>query len=172
MLAQVNNILNPDAPFLAAMTGGDTLFELRTSLQLASLERRGGVSPNISPLAEVRDIGGLLTKAGFKMLTVDVDDIIVDYPDMFSLMVDLQAMGESNAVLEREKGPLSRDVMLAAEGIYKELHGNKDGTLPATFRILFWIAWKEGEGQNQPLRRGSGQASMKDILEGGGIKSV
>jgi NADH dehydrogenase [ubiquinone] 1 alpha subcomplex assembly factor 5 len=42
-LAQVNNILKPDAPFIAAMFGGDTLFELRTSLQLADTERRGGV---------------------------------------------------------------------------------------------------------------------------------
>ena len=81
MLAQVNRILKPDSPFLAAMLGGDTLFELRTSLQLADLALRGGVSTHVSPLADVRDIGGLLTKAGFKMLTVDVDDIIVDYPN-------------------------------------------------------------------------------------------
>ena len=172
MLAQVNHVLKPDAPFVATMMGGDTLYELRTSLQLASLERLGGISPHVSPLADVRDIGGLLTKAGFKMLTVDVDDIIVDYPDIFALMTDLQAMGESNAVVEREMGPIGRDVLLAAQGIYKELHGNEDGTLPATFRIIFWIAWKEGEGQSKPLARGSGQISMKDILEGGGTKSI
>ncbi|CEL08016.1 Putative Methyltransferase domain-containing protein [Aspergillus calidoustus] len=55
LLAQVNSILKPDCPFIAAMFGGDTLFELRTSLQLADLERRGGVSPHVSPLADVRD---------------------------------------------------------------------------------------------------------------------
>jgi len=63
LLAQINNILKPDSPFIAAMFGGDTLFELRSSLQLANMERRGGVIPHISPLADVRDIGGLLTKA-------------------------------------------------------------------------------------------------------------
>ncbi|MCJ1481488.1 hypothetical protein MMC06_001647 [Schaereria dolodes] len=170
VLAQVNRILKPDAPFIAAMFGGDTLFELRTSLQLADLDRRGGVSPHVSPLADVRDVGGLLGKAGFKMLTVDVDDIIVDYPSTFALMTDLQAMGESNAILGREQGAIRRDVLLANEGIYRELHGNKDGTLPATFRMIYMIGWKEGNGQAEPLPRGSGMVSIKDILEGGGIK--
>ncbi|MCJ1425211.1 hypothetical protein MMC29_003099 [Sticta canariensis] len=172
LLAQVARILLPDSPFLAVMLGGDSLFELRTSLQLADLDRRGGVSTHVSPLADVRDMGGLLTKAGFKMLTIDVDDIVVNYPDTFALMQDLQAMGESNAALRREMGGLSRDVMVANEAIYRELHGNEDGSVPATFRLIFMIGWTEGEGQQKPLARGSGQVNMKDILEGGGIKGV
>lgn len=167
LLVQTARVLQPDSPFLAAMLGGDSLFELRSSLQLADSDRRGGVSTHMSPLADVRDIGGLLTKAGFKMLTVDVDDIVVGYPDTFALMQDLQAMGESNAVLRREMGGLHKDVLLANEAIYREMYGNEDGSLPATFRIIFMIGWTEGEGQPQPLERGSGQVSIKDILEGG-----
>jgi NADH dehydrogenase [ubiquinone] 1 alpha subcomplex assembly factor 5 len=170
LLSQINSVMKPDSPFLAAMLGGDSLFELRTSLQLAEQDRLGGVSPHISPLADVRDVGGLLTRAGFKMLTVDVDDIIVEYPDIFALMMDLQAMGESNAVLRREIGPIGRDVLLAAEGIYKELQGEegRDG-IPATFRIIYMIGWTEGEGQTKPLERGSGQMNLKDVLGGGSI---
>lgn len=168
-LAQVNNVLKPDAPLIAAMMGGDTLFELRTSLQLASMDRLGGISPHLSPLADVKDVGGLLTKAGFKLLTVDIDDIVVEYPDIFALMMDLQAMGESNATLGREMGAISRDVLMAAEGIYRELHGEdaQMGGLPATFRIIYLIGWKEGEGQSQPLTRGSGTINIKDVLGGG-----
>ncbi|KAI9803711.1 MAG: hypothetical protein M1833_000623 [Piccolia ochrophora] len=168
LLTQVNNVLKPDCPFIAAMFGGDTLFELRTSLQLAELDRLGGVGPHVSPLADVRDIGGLLQKAKFKLLTVDVDDIIVDFPSTFALMADLQAMGESNAVLGREMGGIRRDVLLANEAIYRELHGNEDGTLPATFRMIYMIGWKESPNQAKPLPRGSGEVNMKDILEGKG----
>jgi NADH dehydrogenase [ubiquinone] 1 alpha subcomplex assembly factor 5 len=170
LLAQVNSILKPDAPFLAAIMGGDSVFELRTSLQLADLERRGGVSPHISPMADVKDVGGLLNRAGFKLLTVDVDDMVVEYPDTFALMMDLQAMGESNAILKSAGGlgGLSRDVLLANEGIYRQLHGEegKEG-IPATFRIIYMIGWKEGEGQSRPLARGSGQMNLKDVLGGG-----
>ncbi|KAL4953818.1 S-adenosyl-L-methionine-dependent methyltransferase [Aspergillus filifer] len=171
LLAQVNSILKPDCPFIATMFGGDTLFELRTSLQLADLERRGGVSPHVSPLADVRDVGGLLTKAGFKMLTVDVEDIVVEYPDTFALMADLQAMGENNAIVQREQGPISRDVLLANEAIYRQLHMEEGSRgIPATFRLIYMIGWKEGEGQAQPLARGSGKINMKDILGGGDFR--
>ncbi|KAL2827074.1 S-adenosyl-L-methionine-dependent methyltransferase [Aspergillus cavernicola] len=171
LLAQVNSILKPDCPFIAAMFGGDTLFELRTSLQLADLERRGGVSPHVSPLADVRDVGGLLNKAGFKMLTVDVEDIVVEYPDTFALMGDLQAMGENNAIMQREAGPISRDVLLANEAIYRQLHKEEgDRGIPATFRLIYMIGWKEGEGQSKPLARGSGDVNLKDILGGGDFR--
>lgn len=165
------------------MLGGDSLFELRTSLQLAEMERRGGVSPHVSPLVDVKDMGGLLQSAGFKMLTVDVDDIVIAYPNIFALMMDLQQMGEANAVLVREMGALGRDVLMAAEGIYRELHGEESWgdlpddalengvqggrVLPATFRLIYMIGWKEGPNQPKPLQRGSGEISMKDILEGG-----
>lgn len=165
ILSQINHVLKPDCPFIGAMLGGDTLFELRTSLQLAEQERRGGLSPHVSPLADVRDVGGLLQKAGFKMLTVDVDDIIVDYPDTFALMQDLQAMGENNAILGREMGPIRRDVLLANEAIYRELHGNPDGSIPATFRIIYMIGWREDPNQPKPLARGTGDVNLKDILE-------
>ncbi|ODM19214.1 hypothetical protein SI65_05831 [Aspergillus cristatus] len=168
LLAQVNTILKPDCPFIGVMFGGDTLFELRTSLQLADMERRGGVSPHVSPLADVRDVGGLLNRAGFKMLTVDVEDILVEFPDVFALMRDLQSMGENNAILHRELGPISRDVLLATEGIYRELHMEEGMRgIPATFRLIYMIGWKEGKGQAQPLQRGSGEVNLKDILGGG-----
>ncbi len=165
VLTQINRLLKPDAPFLGAMLGGDTLFELRTSLQLAEQERRGGLSPHVSPLADVRDVGGLMQRAGFSMLTVDVDDIVVDYPDTFSLMADLQAMGESGAILGREMGAIGRDVLLANEAIYRALHGGDDGTIPATFRIIYMIGWHPSASEPKPLARGSGQINLKDILE-------
>ncbi|CAK7263361.1 hypothetical protein SEPCBS57363_000538 [Sporothrix epigloea] len=165
VLTQINRLLKPDSPFLGAMLGGDTLYELRTSLQLAEQERRGGLSPHVSPLADVRDVGGLLQRAGFSMLTVDVDDIIVDYPDTFALMADLQAMGESSAILGREMGAIGRDVLMANEAIYRELHGNDDGTIPATFRTIYMIGWHPATKEPQPLARGSGQINLKDVLE-------
>lgn len=167
VLTQINHSLKPDSPFIAAMSGGDTLFELRGSLQLAESDRLGGIGAHVSPLADVRDVGNLLNRAGFKLLTVDVDDIIVDYPSVMHLMRDLQAMGESNAALRRTPGPISRDVLLATEAIYKEMYGNEDGSIPATFRTIYMIGWKEGEGQAQPLKRGTGEINIKDILEGG-----
>lgn len=119
-------------------------------------------------------MGGLLQKAGFKLLTVDVDDIVVEYPDTFALMQDLQAMGESNAALVRETNAglrgLGRDVLLANESIYRELHSEGGERIPATWRVIYMIGWTAGKGQPEPLARGTGEVNMKDYLEAGGKK--
>ena len=99
-----------------------------------------------------------------------MDDIIIDYPSSFALMQDLQSMGESNAVLGRELAGIRRDVLAAGEAIYHELHGNEDGSVPATYRLIYMIGWKAGPNQQKPLERGSGIVSIKDVLEGGNVK--
>lgn len=87
---QILESLKEDGVFLAAVFGGDTLYELRSALQLAEQERLGGLSPHISPFTEIRDVGSLLTRAGFSMLTIDTDEIVVNYPSVFELMWDLK----------------------------------------------------------------------------------
>ncbi|CAO3641636.1 unnamed protein product [Mucor hiemalis] len=163
-LIQIKNSLKPDGVFIGAMFGGDTLFELRTSLQLAEVERESGISPRISPMADSSDMSRILTRAGFTLTTVDVDEIQVNYPSAFELMQDLQSMGESNAVLTRRPF-LKRDTLLSAAAIYKELHGHPDGTIPATFQIIYLIGWKPSESTPLPKKRGSANASLKDVLE-------
>ncbi|MEQ2210644.1 NADH dehydrogenase [ubiquinone] 1 alpha subcomplex assembly factor 5, partial [Xenoophorus captivus] len=66
----IHQVLKPDGVFIGAMVGGETLYELRCSLQLAEMEREGGFSPHVSPYTAVTDLGNLLGQAGFTMLTV------------------------------------------------------------------------------------------------------
>ena len=62
-------------------------------------------------------------------------------------------------------------MLFRSEGIYTELHGEKDREgVPATYRVIYMIGWKEGPNQSQPLERGSGQVNIKDILGGGEFK--
>jgi len=159
--------LNEDGVFMASVFGGDTLYELRSALQLAELERKGGLSPHISPFTEVRDIGSLLTNAGFTMLTIDTDEIVVNYPSIFELMWDLKGMAESNAALNRSLH-LNRDIQFAAAAIYQQLYGKADPesgnvTVPATFQIINMLGWKPHPKQPKPLQRGSGEVSLKDL---------
>ncbi|KAI0832824.1 S-adenosyl-L-methionine-dependent methyltransferase [Trametes gibbosa] len=163
VLVQVKEALRPDGVFLGALLGGDTLFELRTSLQLAEAEREGGISPHVSPMTDSRDMSNLLGRAGFTLLTVDVDEVKVTYPSMWELVEDLQDMGENNAVAGR-RHYIHRDTLAAASAIYKEMHGNEDGTVPATFQVIYVIGWKPAPTQPKPLERGSGQTNLKDVL--------
>ncbi|XP_005813535.1 arginine-hydroxylase NDUFAF5, mitochondrial isoform X2 [Xiphophorus maculatus] len=163
-LSEIHRVLKPDGVFVGAMAGGDTLYELRCSLQLAQMEREGGFSPHVSPYTAVTDLGNLLGRARFNMLTVDVDDVQVHYPGIMELMTDLQGMGESNCAWNR-RSMLQRDTMLAAAAVYKEMYGNPDGSVPATFQILHMIGWKPHESQAKPARRGSATVSFRDLAK-------
>ncbi|EMD40369.1 hypothetical protein CERSUDRAFT_110965 [Gelatoporia subvermispora B] len=163
ILVQIREALQPDGVFLGALFGGDTLFELRTSLQLAEVEREGGISPHVSPMTDSRDMSNLMSRAGFTLLTVDIDEVKVAYPSMWELIEDLRDMGESNAVLGR-RHLIHRDTLAAASAIYKELHGQEDGSIPATFQIIYVIGWKPAPSQPKALDRGSGKTNLKDVL--------
>ncbi len=157
VLVQIRRALKPDGVFIAGLCGGDTLFELRTSLQLAEQEREGGISPRISPMADTRDMASLLSRAGFTIPTVDVDELAVGYPSMYELMHDLRDMGESNAVINR-RGQLRRDTLLSAGAIYQAMHGNEEGPegpegVPATFQLIFLIGWSPSPTQPKALKR-------------------
>ncbi|GAA5930289.1 hypothetical protein JCM3775_004353 [Rhodotorula graminis] len=162
-LVQIKRTLRPDGVFIGSMLGGDTLFELRTSLQLAELEREGGISPRISPMTDSQSVTSLLNRAGFALSTVDVDEVQIAYPSIHELVDDLKWMGEGNAVVNRRR-TLSPETLLAAGEIYKELHGLEDGSIPATFQIMHMIGWKPDPSQPKPAKRGSGSTNLADVI--------
>jgi len=187
LFREVQRILKPDGVFIGAMFGGDTLVEMRVSLQLAELEREGGFSPHVrlpaeksvfnfififSPFVEVRDLGGLLSSNGFSMLTIDTDDLKVRYPSMFPLFADLKGMAESSAAINR-KLHLHRETLLAANAVYEELYGEPGQVgqgqaaivLPATFQVYYWIGWKPDKSQPRPLKPQKSDVSLKDLYK-------
>src|SRR5688500_5607663 len=104
-LVQIRQVLKPDGLFLAAMTGGRTLSELRETLFAAETEIHGGASPRILPAADVRDLGVLLQRAGFALSVADRDVLTVRYASAFDLFADLRAMGAANTLVERTRRP-------------------------------------------------------------------
>jgi len=164
VLWQIRRLLKPDGLFLAALFGGDTLTELRQSLSAAEIETKGGVSPRVSPFADVRDLGGLLQRAGFALPVADVERTVVRYSDVLSLVRDLRVMGETNALTERSPKPMRRDMLAAALAHYAEHFADGDGKLRATFDIIYLTGWAPHDSQQQPLRPGSAKTRLADVL--------
>jgi len=165
-LAQARRSLKPDGLFLGALLGGDTLNELHHALKTAEIEIEGGLSPRLSPFADVRDVGNLLTRAGFSLPVADREVITVSYPDAFKLMSDLRGMGETNANILRRTGFSRRATLMRAAEIYHQEFADENGRVPATFEVVFLTAWAPHESQPKPLRPGSAQGRLADALGG------
>src|ERR1700759_4209412 len=78
-LVQIRRLLKPDGLFMAALLGGGTLQELRDAFAHGESATRGGVSPRVSPFADVRDLGALLQRGGFALPVADVERLMVRY---------------------------------------------------------------------------------------------
>ena len=169
--AQIRRALRPDGLFLAAMIGGASLTELREAFAVAESETIGGVSPRVAPFVDVRDLGGLLQRAGFALPVTDVDRVTVRYGTPFALFADLRRMGASNTLAERRRVPLRRATLLRAAEIYAERFSDPDGRVRATFEIVWLSGWAPHASQQKPLKPGSAKMSLADALGAREIKT-
>src|SRR5215472_15132153 len=165
VLTQIRRALRPDGLLLAAMIGGDTLTELRQSFAAAEVECEGGISPRVAPFADLRDLGGLLQRAGLALPVTDADRVVVRYESAFALMQDLRRMGATNILVERRRAPTRRATLLRMAEIYAERFSDPDGRIRATFDVIWLSAWAPHESQQKPLKPGSATASLEEAVK-------
>lgn len=163
-LVQARRALQPDGLFLATFFGGETLQELRRSLAEAEIAETGGLSPRVAPMAEIRDAGGLLQRAGFALPVADSATYPVSYANVFDLMRDLRGMGEANALSARLRQPTRRGVFARAAALYEQHFQGSDGRLSATFEVITLTGWAPADNQPKPLRPGSAKMRLAEAL--------
>jgi SAM-dependent methyltransferase len=163
-LVQIRRALKPDGLFLAALAGGETLTELRQAFAVAETAIEDGISPRVAPFPDVRDMGGLLQRAGFALPVTDVDRVTARYDSPISLMHDLRRMGATNTLLERSRRPLKRATLTRMAEIYAERFADRDGRIRATFEIIWLSGWAPHASQQKPLAPGSARRRLADAL--------
>jgi SAM-dependent methyltransferase len=163
-LVQCRRALKPDGLLIATSFAGQTLHELRSVLAEAEVAQTGGLSPRILPMGEIRDLGGLLQRAGFALPVADTTPLTVTYDTPIHLMRDLRAMGEGNAMDQRQRAPTRRKIFAQAMQRYVETFAMDDGRVPATFEIATLTGWAPSETQQKPLRPGSATTRLADAL--------
>lgn len=163
-LARLRARLAPDGLLMVAMLGGDTLTELREAFLAADLEITGGASARVAPMAQVRDAGALLQRAGLALPVADVETHVVRYANPFALMAELKALGAANPLADRPRRFATRTLLARAAEAYAERDADLDGRIRATLEIIWLAGWVPHESQQKPLRPGSAKTSMTDFL--------
>ncbi len=164
VLAQIRRALKPDGLLLAGFLGGGTLNELREAFAIAESDTLGGISPRVAPFVDLRDLGGLLQRAGLALPVTDVDRVVVRYGDPLALLHDLRRMGAANPLTDRRRAPLLKKTLVRLFEVYAERFSDPDGRLRATFEIVWISGWAPHESQQKPLRPGSAKTRLADAL--------
>ena len=149
---------------MGALLGAGTLAQLRSALTDAETEIMGGLAPRLSPLPGLRDMAGLLQRAGFALPVADRDTVTVRYASPERLLTDLKGMGERASFTRGTAQPLPRRVLARAVALYCERFAAPDGRVPATFEIIHILGWAPAPGHPQPLKPGSARVSLADAV--------
>jgi hypothetical protein len=128
--------MRDDAFLIGAVSGGDTLPQLRSAMRAADA-LAGVAAPHVHPRIEAAALAPLLDSAGFTGTVVDVDRISVSYPSLERLVGDLRAMAATNILTSRPRF-LGRSARGAAAGAFAQA-GDGSRTLE-TFEILHFAA--------------------------------
>jgi NADH dehydrogenase [ubiquinone] 1 alpha subcomplex assembly factor 5 len=128
---------------LGAISGGDTLPQLRAAMRAAD-SRSGAAAPHVHPRIEAAALAPLLADAGFIAPVVDIDRIPVSYRSFDRLIADLRAMGATNILTDRPYfvGKAARQ---AASDAFVSA-GDGERTVE-TFEILHFAAWTAKEAE-------------------------
>jgi len=165
MLSQIRLALRPDGLFLATLLGGRSLSELRGCLAEAETEICGGISPRCMPMADIRDLGSLLQRAGFALPVADAELLTITYPDMFRLMADLRAMGGQNCLVGRVGHFTPRAVFMRAAELYQQKFADASGQITASVELITLTGWAPNASQPKPLRPGSAAHRLAEALD-------
>lgn len=163
-LARIRHHLAPDGLFIAAAIGGDSLFELRHAFLSAESAQSGGAFARVAPFIPLADAGGLLQRAGLALPVTDIETHTVRYASPFALMQEIRALGASNPLADRPGRLMTPALLAAAAETYANEFADPDGRIRATLEIIWMSGWAPDESQQKPLKPGSAQVSLKDVL--------
>jgi hypothetical protein len=133
--------MRKDGLFLGALSGGDTLPQLRAAMRAADAVS-GLAAPHVHPRIEASALAPLLADAGFSHPVVDVDRVPVSYASLGRLVKDLRMMGATN-ILKARPAFIGKNARAAAARAF-EAAGEQGRTLEI-FEIVHFAAWTPRE---------------------------
>ncbi len=148
-LAEMRRVLAPGGLCVFTTFGPDTLKELRAA------QAAGDGHTRVSTFIDMHDIGDMLVKAGFADPVIDMETFTLTYRDVTALMRDLQAIGAHNSTAGRARSLSGKAWLAAVQRNYETFRHN--GTLPATFEVVYGHAWRPA------TRVGPGGRAVIDI---------
>jgi hypothetical protein len=143
-LLAIRRALAPGSLFIGALSGGETLPQLRSAMRAADTVQ-GSAAPHVHPRIEASALAPLLAAAGFVNPVVDVDRVPVSYSSLSNLVRDLRRMGATNILVQRSHRPLGKAARQAALDTFTSAG---DGTRTIeTFELLHFAAWTPPAGE-------------------------
>lgn len=133
IFAEFRRVIKPGGMALFSTFGPDTLKELRESWSAADQ------ATHVNAFIDMHDIGDALLRGGFSDPVMDMERFTLTYPDVYALMNELKLLGAHNAASGRNRSLTGKGRLTTMTAAYE--HYRDNGVLPATFEVIYGLAW-------------------------------
>lgn len=165
ILTTINQALKPDGLFIAALPIAGTLEQLHRAMLAAESELSAAAAMRIDNFLTLQQLADLMHQADFRLVVGDTEKITISYGSLKKLLADLRANGASGVDGSTSiTRPLPRRFLSLVETHYRQKSSDKNGKLLASINLAFLSGWRAHKNQQKPLRPGSAQKKLSDIL--------
>jgi malonyl-CoA O-methyltransferase len=154
VFAEIQRVLRPGGLLMFSTLGPDTLQELRQSW--AAVDNY----PHINVFLDMHDVAEAMFTAGLADPVLDSDRHTLQYPDLVSMMRDLQQLGARNVNHGRRRGLTGKNTLKKVTHASEQFRIN--GQLPATYEVIYGHAWA-GENSLQMTEDGCVAVSLDQL---------
>jgi len=141
-LRLIRYAMRRDGLLIGALSGGDTLPQLRAAMRAADMVT-GAAAPHVHPRVEAAALAPLIAEAGFANPVVDIDRVPVSYPSLGRLVGDLRAMANTNLLHSRPRF-MGKAARAAAEEAFAQ--ASEGSRTIETFEIVHFAGWTPAQG--------------------------
>ncbi len=155
-LMQIKMLLKPDGFYGCGFLGGTTITELRQALIEVDIKLFKGAFARCAPMIKPEAATRILQTAGYHDGVVEHEEVIVGYPCVRDVLVDLRMMGETNALRDRtshlenhenQRSGFSKSYLVELEMAYNKLFKEQitkaalKDPVNMTFDIVYMSGW-------------------------------
>jgi len=127
---ELARVLKPGGVLMFSSFGPDTLMELREAW------RQVDDATHVHDFIDMHDLGDAMLRAGLSDPVVDMDKLVVTYPDVAGLLRDLKDIGANNAAETRPGTLTGRERFRRLDEAFEQFR-NARGRIPATYEVIY-----------------------------------
>ena len=150
---EFRRIMKPDAMLVFTCFGPDTLYELKQAWRAVD------DLPHVNDFPDMHDVGDELLAAGFREPVMDAERVMLEYPDVMSLMRELKGLGEHNVASKRLHGLTGKSRMQGMLEAYEQF--SRGERYPASYEVIYGTSFAPAEGQ--PVKTPEGDVATFSI---------